>query len=134
MLNFNELCIERPVNSNGNNKIITLLNNAFSQLNYDIIELPIKCTLWQSNYSFIEQRNKKIEIFSSPFSKGLKGNYQFRYVSSLNELKCIKDFNGILIFKKYLTKASLFPKNFPFYFPDEDKEKYEIIVKLIQRE
>ena len=130
MLNFNELCVERPVGSKGNDDIIALLNNVFSQLNYKIIELPMKCTLWQSNYSFIEQNNRKIEIFPSPFSKELKGNYQIKYVSSLTELYGINEFNGILIFKNELTKASLFPRNFPFYFPDEDKTKYELIQKI----
>ena len=130
MLNFNEICIERPVGSIGNDTVIKLLKNGFSQLNFCTIELPIKCTLWQSHYSFIEQNGKKTEIFSSPFSKELKGSYRIKYVSSIAELKCIKSFNGILVFKNKLTKASLFPKNFPFYFPDDDKAKYEIIENI----
>ena len=130
MLNFADLCIERPVGTEGNNKVIKLLEGAFSKLGYNILELPFNCTVWQSNKSFAEQNNKKIEIFPSPFSKNLKGNFHIKYVSSLMELQSIKDFKGILIFKDELTKAAIFPKNFPFYFPDEDKEKYEAIEKI----
>lgn len=130
MFEFKDICIERPVGSNENNNLIKLFNNAFSQLDYKIIELPLNCTIWQSNNSFVEHNNKKTVIFPSPFSKELKGNFPIKFVSTLNELKCIKNFNGILIFKNKLTSAALMPKNFPFYFPEEDKIKYEIIENI----
>ncbi|MCL2196801.1 MAG: M28 family metallopeptidase [Treponema sp.] len=127
MLNFDELCVERPIGSDGNNGIINLLNKEFSELEYKIIELPFNCSKWETENSFIEQNNKKIEIFPSPFSKELKGIFPIKYVSTLSNLKSIKDFNGVLVFKDELTKAALMPNNFPFYFPDEDKLIYEII-------
>jgi len=127
MLNFIDLCVERPIGSDGNNKVIKLLNKEFNELKYKTIELPINCSKWESGSSFIEQNNKKIEIFPSPFSRELKGIFPIKYVSTLSELKSIKDFIGILVFKDELTKTELMPKNFPFYFPDEDKLIYEII-------
>ena len=130
MLNFSELCIERPVGTKGNNKVINLLNTAFSSMDYTIIELPFDCTIWQSSNSFVEQNNKKIEIFPSPFSRKLKGKFPIKYVSSLSELKKIKNFKGVLVFENELTKAGIFPKDFPFYFPDNDKLMYEIIEKI----
>ena len=87
MLNFPEICIERPVGSNGNNKILNLLNNAFSALDFKVSELPFDCTVWQSNNSFVEQNNKKVQIFPSPFSRELKGNFPIKLVSSLMKLE-----------------------------------------------
>jgi aminopeptidase YwaD len=51
-------------------------------------------------------------------------------VSKLNELQNIKEHNGILVFNNELSKNSIMPKNFPFYFPDEDKTMYETIEKI----
>ena len=130
MPEFVELCIERPVGSKGNKDVINLLNEAFSKLKYKMLELPLKCTKWMHGESFIRQNGNQISIFPCPFSIELKGNYPVRYVSLLSELKNISDYNGILIFKDELTKASLMPKNFPFYFPDEDKQVYDLIESI----
>ena len=127
MLEFIDLCVERPIGSDGNNEIINLLNKEFKELKFNTIELPFNCSKWEKGNSFIEQNNYKIEIFPSPFSKEIKGIFPIKHVSTLSELKSIKDFNGILIFKDDLTKTALMPNNFPFYFPDEDKLIYEII-------
>ena len=48
----------------------------------------------------------------------------------MRQLKNIINFKGILVLKDELTKAGITPKNFPFYFPDEDKMLYEIIEKI----
>jgi aminopeptidase YwaD len=130
VLNFSELCIERPVGTNGNNEVLDLLCKAFYQSEYKIIELPFDCTVWKSNNSFIEQNNKKIKIFPGPFSRELKGSFPLKYVSTLSELQCIKNFIGILVFINELSKNGIFPKDFPFYFPDEDKLMYEILENL----
>jgi len=127
MLKFNDLCVERPIGSGGNNEVINLLNKEFNELKYKTIELPFNCSKWEKGNSFLVQNNKKIELFPSPFSKELKGVFAIKYVSTLSELKSLKDFNGILVFKDELTKVALMPNNFPFYFPDEDKLIYEII-------
>jgi hypothetical protein len=74
MINFSELCIERPLGTKGNNTVNNLLHNAFHKLGYSIIDLPFDCTVWQSENSFVEQRGKKPVIFSSPFSKKIKGS------------------------------------------------------------
>jgi len=130
MFSFAEICTNRPVGSTGNEKVIGILNSAFSELNYKVNELPFDCTVWQSNNSFIEQNNKKLDIFPSPFSRGLKGSFPLKFVSSLTELKSIRNFKGVLVFQNELTKTGLFPKNFPFYFPEEHQIMYEIIEKI----
>jgi len=130
MLNFSEICVERPIGTKGNKDVINLLENAFGTLGYRTIELPFDCTIWQSNNSFIEQNDNRINLFPSPFSKELKGNFSIKYVSTLLELQKINSFRGILVLINELSKNSLMPKNFPFYFPDEDKLMYEILEKI----
>jgi aminopeptidase YwaD len=130
MINFSELCIERPLGTKENTALIDLLSRSFIELDYKTIELPIDCTVWQSNTSFLEQNGNKTTIFPGPFSKELKGNYPVKYVSTINELQNVKDFNGVLIFHDELSKNSIMSKNFPFYFPDGDKLMYETLEKI----
>jgi aminopeptidase YwaD len=130
MLKFSEICVERPLGTKGNNDVIKLLSNAFSALKYKTIELPFDCTVWQSNNSFVEQNSNRIKLFPSPFSRGLKGNFPIKYVSTLMELQKINNFKGILALMNELSKNSLMPKDFPFYFPEEDKLIYEILEKI----
>jgi aminopeptidase YwaD len=130
MLNLSEICVERPLGTKGNNDVINLLHNEFASLGYKTTELPFDCTEWQSNESFIEQNGNKIKLFPSPFSRELKGNFQLKYVSTLKELQNINDFEGILVFTNELSKNAVMPKNFPFYFPDNDKLMYEILESI----
>ncbi|GHU22776.1 aminopeptidase [Spirochaetia bacterium] len=130
MLKFSELCIERPLGTKGNHEVLKLLYNEFNTLKYNIIELPLNCIVWESNNSFVEQNNNKIEIFPSPFSRNLKGNFLLKYVSTFTELSNIKNYDGILIFVNELSKNSVMAKNYPFYFPDEDKLLYETFEKI----
>lgn len=113
MLHFSQLCIERPLGTKGN-----------------AIDLPFDCTVWQSNDSFVEQNGRKKTIFPSPFSKELKGSFSSMYVTTIEELQNIKRYDGILIFDNSLSKTGRMPKNFPFYFPNEDKLLYDTLEKI----
>ncbi|MCL2040141.1 MAG: M28 family peptidase [Bacteroidetes bacterium] len=127
---LSDFCVERPVGTEGNNKVIEILSKIFNTLKYNVIELPIDCNLWQADNSFIEQNSNKIEIFPSPYSQELKGNFPIQYVSNIEEIAMLKNYKGVLIFVNDLVKNSVFPKNFPFYFPDEDKLLYDIIERV----
>jgi aminopeptidase YwaD len=130
MLNFSEICIERPLGTNGNNNVLNLLYNAFTALKFQTTELPFECTVWQSNNSFLEQDSNKIKLYPSPFSRELNGNFPIKYVSTLTELQNIGDFKGILVFTNELSKNSIMPKDFPFYFPENDKLLYELLENI----
>ncbi len=130
MLRFSDLCIERALGTKGNTEIIELLSRGFNGLGYKTIDLPFECTVWQSTYSFIEQNGRKKSLFPGPFSKELTGSFPLQYVSTLEELQNIERYNGILVFHDELSKNSIMPKNFPFYFPDEDKLLYETLEKI----
>jgi aminopeptidase YwaD len=51
-------------------------------------------------------------------------------VSSVAELKAVGRFDGVLVFDGELTKDSLMPRDYPFYFPDEHKEIYDAIEEI----
>lgn len=130
MLHFSELCIERPLGTEGNAEVTALLSRAFNDLGYNTIDLPIDCTVWQPGASFVEQKGNKTTLFPSPFSKELKGSFPVMYAASIEELQNIEQCGGILIFHNDLSKAALMPRNFPFYFPDEDKLIYDTLEKI----
>jgi len=133
MFNFSEICVERPLGTRGNNHVINILVNSFDALGIKTIELPFDCTVWQSNDSFIEQNGNRIMLLPSPFSSELKGNFPIKYLSTLGELQKIDSFKGVLVLKNELAKNSIMPKDFPFYFPDEDKLMYEILERIEPR-
>jgi aminopeptidase YwaD len=130
IVELSEICIERPLGTKGNNDVINILSYSFEKLEYTTIELPFKCTVWQSFESFIEQNGNRIKIYPSPFSEEIKGIFSLKYVSNVKELKNIQEYNGILVFINELSENSLMPKDFPFYFPDEHKEIYETLEKI----
>jgi len=130
MLQFKDLCVERPLGSEGNAAVLALLEKEVPSGKYAILDLPLQCSLWRSGPSYIEQDGKVFSIFSSPFSQKLSGQFSIKIVSDLQKLKEIQDFHGILIFKDELTREALMPIDFPFYFPDEHKELYEIIDRI----
>jgi aminopeptidase YwaD len=130
MLDFSEICVERPVGTKGNNTVLNLLDKVFATFNYKLIELPFDCTVWEPNDSFVEQNDSRLKLFPSPFSRELKGNFPIKYISTLNELQNIDDFNGILVFMNELSKNSIMPKDFPFYFPENDKLLYETLENI----
>jgi aminopeptidase YwaD len=129
-MKFNELCIERPLGSDGNNTVLALLNKTVAALKYKVIELPLECRLWEYGDSSIAQGNNKIRLCPSPFSQALSGEYKLKAVSTVAELKAVGRFDGLLVFDGDLTKDSLMPRNYPFYFPDEHKEIYDLIEEI----
>jgi aminopeptidase YwaD len=130
MFNFSEVCVERPLGTKGNNDVLNLLYNAFTALKFQTIELPFECTVWQPEDSFLEQNGNRIKLFPSPFSRELSGNFSIKYVSTLTELQNIEGFMGILIFTNELSKNGIMPKDFPFYFPENDKLLYELLENI----
>ena len=130
MLNFRELCIERALGTSGNNIVLKLLTDTISKYGLETVELPIECTVWDSGNSYLKQDSNTLEIFPGPFSTNLSGTFPVKSFSTIEELKSLNGFNGILILKNDLAKESIFPKNFPFYFPDEHREIYETLEKI----
>lgn len=130
MLDFSKLCVERPLGTVGNNAVINLLRGAFEELDFAAVELPLECTVWQGSDSFAEQNGNRTVIFPSPYSRGLKGTYPVKYVSTLAELQAMGNYDGVLIFTGELSQSAKMPNNFPFYFPEEDKMIYELLAKI----
>ena len=133
MVKFSELCVERPLGSSGNNEVIKSLTSGFSELNYTSIELPMECTVWNSDHSYIRQNDTMLKINPGPFSLDLSGNFPAKSLSNVSELRSVNRFSGILIFKDDLAKETIMPKNYPFYFPDEHRDIYDLIETIQPR-
>jgi aminopeptidase YwaD len=125
-MKINDICIERPVGTSGNKKVSNYLQRLMYELNFQTIELPFECSVWQRSKSYLNETL----IHPSPFSRSLRGSFSVKFVSNLADLFSIDTFAGVLIFIDELSKASFMPRNFPFYFPDTHRIIYETLDRI----
>lgn len=122
---------ERPVGTKINEEIIDRLEEDFKAAGYEIISLPFECLSWQKGKSQLKMGNTVFELSVSPFSKAFRGSGEAVILETLDELKQ-KDLKGkIAILCGQLAEQPLQPKDFPFYYPEEDKA---VISLLEQKE
>lgn len=119
---FQKILVERPIGTEGNKKVLDLLEEEFKNRNCQIISLPFSCKVWEHEVSFIECGGKKTAIEVSPFSEAFTGEGIVKIAESLEELKALECKDCILVLKNELTQSALQPKDYPFYYPDEHRE------------
>ncbi|WP_406656650.1 M28 family peptidase [Methanolobus sp. ZRKC2] len=129
MIEMADLSIERPIGSHSNNHILELIKSEFADCNYDLISLPIKCQYWKKGISSIGQGDIRHELLTSPFSRNYNGKGRLIVCSKILDLENSEIENNILVLKDEITQIPLMPKDFPFYFPDENKKFYELVEK-----
>ncbi|MGO0862162.1 M28 family peptidase, partial [Clostridioides difficile] len=66
--------------------------------------------------------NDKISIFASPFSTQFYGEGKVVIIKSIKDLQEKNLSDKIIVLCKEIAKRQLQPKDFPFYYPDEDKK------------
>lgn len=112
---------ERPVGTENNAKILNYLEQEFINAGYKVTSLPFDCIVWKQEKSKMKIENMEFDINPSPFSKPFNSCGEIVIVENFKELKN-SDLNGkIIILSGELTERPLQPKDFPFYYPDEDK-------------
>ncbi|MBP2144545.1 aminopeptidase YwaD [Methanococcus voltae] len=124
-----EIAIERPIGTEGNNKILELIKNELKSSKYTMESLNFKCLTWDNGNSYIKLEDNIYTIYASPFSKGYKGEGKVICCSKISDLKNPEIENNILILDGEITENPLMPKNFPFYFPEEHAKLYDLIEK-----
>lgn len=113
---------ERPVGTQENSMLINYLEKLFADMDYSTRSLPFNCLVWSKDNSTVNISGQKYDISPSPFSKPFSGAAQCIIVGSLDELKEADSRGKILILQNELTKTSMQPKDYPFYYPDEHRE------------
>ncbi len=124
---FQKIGIERAVGTEGNHKVLAILEKQLSSMDYEVLSIPITCTIWNHDNSCIQYAGKDIHIEVSPFSESFIGEGIVRTAGTMDELLSLDCHNSVMVLKDHLVIKSLQPKNYPFYYPDEDKELIELL-------
>lgn len=125
--NLNFLIQERPVGTSSNNKVLDIIETKLMKMGYEIKSIPFNCNIWKRGNSSIKIGNNEFIIEPSPFSLSFTGNkklYIAENVDDLNKLEC-KD--GILFLHGKITQTPMSPKNYPFYYPEEQEKVIKIL-------
>lgn len=112
---------ERPVGTETNEEVLNYLEQEFIDAGYGVTSLPFDCVVWKDKKSKMKIGNMEFNINTSPFSKPFNGNGKAVIIEYLKDLEN-QNLNGeIILLCGELTERPLQPKDFPFYYPDEDK-------------
>lgn len=122
-----EIVKERPVGTENNEKIIALLRKEFLDSGYKVTFLPFQCLVWRKGPSTLKVGNVELEIQASPYSRAFDGMGEGIIIDDLATLQTEHLTDKIVILRGNATQRPIQPKDYPFYYPDEDKE---IILRL----
>lgn len=119
----------RPIGTENNRKANHFLKMKALQMGYDVISLPIECFLWEKDKSYMSHSVNSLEVFPSPFSEPFEGTGKVKYINSVEQLEWNDCNDRIIILHGDITKESMMPKDFPFFYPDEHKKIIELLEK-----
>ncbi|MBW6411190.1 M28 family peptidase [Clostridium weizhouense] len=119
---------ERPVGTETNAEILNYLEQEFMDTGYEVTSLPFDCVVWKHKKSKMKVENIELEINPSPFSKPFNGSGKAVIIEYLKQLQNQNLSGKIIVLCGGLTERPLQPKDFPFYYPDEDK----VIISLLE--
>lgn len=127
-----EICLERPIGTTNNGKVLDFLSDVAISLNYQVLSLPFMCKVWQQGDSIIQSQAKKdYQVYSSAYSRPFCGNGKILVVKSFAELQHVEECKeNILFLEGTIAETPLMPKNFPFYYPQEHKEIIDRLERL----
>lgn len=118
---------ERPVGTENNQEVGQLICKELEEANYQITKIPFECTRWEDGASYLKTSETTIILFASPFSVGFEGEGELVIIGSRAALKEAELKEKIVVLCEEITRQAVQPKNYPFYYPDEDKELIELL-------
>lgn len=124
---FQSIVMERAVGTEGNGKVLAILEEQLHGMGYEITKIPFSCITWSYSTSCIQYKGNKINIEASPFSEPFQGEGIVTVAGTRDELRDLDCIDKILVLRDQLVPNTLQPKNFPFYYPNEDKELIELL-------
>lgn len=119
---------ERPVGTETNKEILNYLEQEFMNTGYEVTSLPFDCVVWKHKKSKIKSGNIELEVNPSPFSNSFNGRGKAVIIEYLKELQNQNLSGKIIVLCGELAERPLQPKDYPFYYPDEDKN----IISLLE--
>ncbi|PHV69744.1 Zn-dependent exopeptidase M28 [Sporanaerobium hydrogeniformans] len=122
-----EIVKERPVGTENNEKIIALLKEEFLALGCSVTALPFKCLVWKKGSSTFKIGDIELKIEASPYSAAFDGTGEGIVIDELAALQTTPLRDKIIILRGEATQKAMQPKDYPFYYPDEDRN---VILRL----
>ncbi len=118
----------RHPGSEGNQQSTAWVFQKLQELSWNVRRQNFNCLDWQPGNSRIQVSGKFFDLKTGPYSFSYNGSEELIQIASINELKKCKDLNNkILLLTGEIAAGQLFPRNYPFYFPNEHKEIYELL-------
>jgi len=122
---------ERPVGSQANGEIITLLQSHIPQSSYDVQTLPFPAQTWKDGPSYLKLDGCTYPIAASPFSKPYCGAGEIIVISTFDQLSKAQLFGRIILLAGEIAQEQIMPKDFPFYYP-ETHQQINDLLELMQ--
>ncbi len=116
---------ERPVGTENNNEVLGVLKRNFLEAGYNVDMLPFNCLTWEKGNSFIQIGSNQLMIKASPYSVPFEGEGEIIIIESLEALQTEDLRDKIIILCGAASQNPVQPKDYPFYYPDEDRAVIE---------
>jgi len=127
---LNYLCnviSNRHPGSIGNQEATVWAADILRKFNWQVTQQPFSCIDWRNGDSFLKTPKRAFKVKTGPYSLPFKGEAELIHISNLRELEEAQLDGKILLLKGEIAAGQLFPKNFPFYNPEEHKKIYQIL-------
>ncbi|MDZ7617928.1 MAG: hypothetical protein U1E05_13065, partial [Patescibacteria group bacterium] len=118
---------ERPLGSEANRRAAEYLGQTAEQMGFSVRRLPFITLFWEKGPSVAERGGARVDVLAGPYSPAFDARAEMVSVTTAEELRAAEPEGRILLMHGELAREPLFPRDFPFYFPDEHKAVYEIL-------
>jgi aminopeptidase YwaD len=117
----------RHPGSVGNQQATAWAAEILRKFNWRVTSQPFPCIDWRNGDSFLKTPKSSFKVKTGPYSLPFAGKAELIQISRLKELEEAQLDGKILLLTGEIAAGQLFPKNFPFYNPDEHKKIYQIL-------
>jgi aminopeptidase YwaD len=111
----------RPVGTVQNLEITDYICSYLEGLGYETCKMPFSVKAWEPKESFLSIDGNKLTLHVNPYSESFSGTGRAAVARNQGELERADCEGKILFLTDDLTKESLQPKDYLFYYPDEHK-------------
>lgn len=118
---------ERPVGTKENAAVYGLIKETLEEASYAVTEIPFDCTVWEDGKAYLRSAEGEQMLLTSPFSEAFEGERELVILSSRAALKEKEIRDKIVVLGGELAQNAVQPKDYPFYYPDEDRQLIEAL-------
>ena len=129
-LHIDTLCVhipDRSVGSPGNQRATDYITQILLGLGWEVRRTPFPCMDWMDKGATLSVEEDYLPVFASPYGMPASLTAPLVAASSQPELAKLDATGKILLLHGQITRAQLFPRNFPFLAVPEHQEIYTLL-------